>query len=118
MARKKREIQKRKKQVDSGTDNVHAAQGAGTGSDLSGFADAGHVKVQEPDRGKMQETPKTAEKIVSTVDPGAVVKDNWFSKNKENLLLGLLVIYVILLGLGTVGELFEIEWILNLPLFK
>jgi hypothetical protein len=30
----------------------------------------------------------------------------------------MLVVYVLLLGLGTAGELFEIEWILNLPLFK
>lgn len=42
----------------------------------------------------------------------------WFYQNRENLLLGLLVFYVLLLGLGTAGELFEIEWILNLPVFK
>ena len=30
----------------------------------------------------------------------------------------ILALYVFFLGLGTVGELFEIEWILNLPLFK
>ena len=42
----------------------------------------------------------------------------WLGRNKENLLLGMLILYVMLLGLGTVGELFEIEWILNLPLFK
>lgn len=44
--------------------------------------------------------------------------DSWFGRNKENFLLGLLILYVLLLGLGTVGELFEIEWILNLPLFR
>lgn len=37
---------------------------------------------------------------------------------KENLLLVVLILYVFLLGLGTVGELFEVEAILNLPLFK
>ncbi len=37
---------------------------------------------------------------------------------KENLLLGALVIYVLLLALGTAGELFEVDWILGLPLFK
>jgi hypothetical protein len=42
----------------------------------------------------------------------------WFGKNKENFLLALLVLYVLLLGLGTVGELFETEWILNLPIFR
>ncbi|MDF1524890.1 MAG: hypothetical protein P1S59_01290 [bacterium] len=48
----------------------------------------------------------------------AVAADSWLGQNKENFLLGLLVLYVFLLGLGTVGELFEIEWILNLPLFR
>ena len=47
-----------------------------------------------------------------------VAQGSWLGKNKENLLLGMLVVYVLLLGLGTVGELFEIEWILNLPLFR
>jgi len=42
----------------------------------------------------------------------------WFYQNRENLLLGILVLYVLLLGLGTAGELFEIEWVLNLPIFK
>jgi hypothetical protein len=42
----------------------------------------------------------------------------WMARNKENLLLGALILYVLLLGLGTAGELFEIEWILNLPIFK
>jgi len=43
---------------------------------------------------------------------------SWLSMNRENLLLGILVLYVLLLGLGTAGELFEIEWVLNLPIFK
>ncbi|MFV2082409.1 MAG: hypothetical protein ACC669_11160 [bacterium] len=42
----------------------------------------------------------------------------WLSRNRENLLLGVLALYVLLLGLGTTGELFEIEWILNLPIFR
>ena len=42
----------------------------------------------------------------------------WMARNKENMLLGALILYVLLLGLGTAGELFEIEWILNLPIFK
>ncbi len=42
----------------------------------------------------------------------------WMARNKENMLLGALILYVLLLGLGTTGELFEIEWILNLPIFK
>ena len=45
-------------------------------------------------------------------------KENDFSRVRENLLLGALVLYVFLLGLGTLGEVFEVEWILNLPLFR
>jgi hypothetical protein len=46
------------------------------------------------------------------------MKNQVFSRGRENLLLGLLIVYVLLLGLGTFGELFEVEWILNLPLFR
>ena len=49
---------------------------------------------------------------------GQAVPSGWFGQHKDNLLLGLLVFYVLLLGLGTVGELFEIVWILDLPLFR
>jgi multidrug efflux pump subunit AcrA (membrane-fusion protein) len=56
-----------------------------------------------------REEPATPAKAEST---------GWFAQNKENLLLGMLVLYVFLLGLGTMGELFEIEWILNLWLFR
>jgi hypothetical protein len=43
---------------------------------------------------------------------------NFFQKNKEKFGLGALVVYVFLLGLGTIGEIWEIEWILDLPLFR
>ena len=43
---------------------------------------------------------------------------NFFQKNKAKFGLGALVAYVLLLGLGTVGEIWEIEWILDLPLFR
>ena len=43
---------------------------------------------------------------------------NFFKKNKEKLGLGALVVYILLLGLGTIGEIWEIEWILDLPLFR
>jgi hypothetical protein len=39
-------------------------------------------------------------------------------KHKGQIGIGLLVLYVFLLGLGTVGEVWEIEWILDLPLFR
>jgi len=42
----------------------------------------------------------------------------FFSKYKSEMGLTLLIIYVILLGLGTIGELFDIEWILDLPIFR
>ena len=45
-------------------------------------------------------------------------KENFFTKYKSEILLGILILYVLLLGLGTVGEVFKIEWILNLPIFK
>ena len=45
-------------------------------------------------------------------------EQNFFQKNKEKLGLGALVVYVFLLGLGTIGEIWEIEWILDLPLFR
>tara|TARA_B100001123_G_C14358846_1_gene650096 strand:- start:213 stop:380 length:168 start_codon:yes stop_codon:yes gene_type:complete len=43
---------------------------------------------------------------------------SFFQKNKEKLGLGALLAYLLLLGLGTIGEIWEIEWILNLPLFR
>jgi hypothetical protein len=45
-------------------------------------------------------------------------EQNFFQKNKAKFGLGVLVAYVLLLGLGTVGEIWEIEWILDLPLFR
>ncbi len=32
--------------------------------------------------------------------------------------LAVLILYVFLLGLGTVGEVWDIEWILDLPIFR
>jgi hypothetical protein len=40
------------------------------------------------------------------------------SKYKGEIGLSLLVLYVFLLGLGTVGEVWSIEWILDLPIFR
>ena len=45
-------------------------------------------------------------------------EQNFFQKNKENFGLGALLVYVLLLGLGTIGEIWEVEWILDLPLFR
>ena len=42
----------------------------------------------------------------------------FFNKYKSEIGLTILIIYVILLGLGTIGELFDVEWILDLPIFR
>ena len=42
----------------------------------------------------------------------------YFEKYKDQLILGLFFVYLLILGLGVIGELFDIQWILNLPLFK
>ena len=42
----------------------------------------------------------------------------FFQTYKSQMGIGLLFLYVFLLGLGTVGEIWEIEWILDLPLFR
>jgi hypothetical protein len=81
--------------------------------------------VLQPDGSKAVSEPAVA--APKPVERGArdagvmkaeAVSSGWFGQYKDNLLLGLLVIYVLLLGLGTVGELFEIEWVLDLPLFR
>ncbi len=53
-----------------------------------------------------------------TSTSGRSGEQNFFQKNKEKFGLGALVVYVFLLGLGTIGEIWEIEWILDLPLFR
>ena len=40
------------------------------------------------------------------------------SKYKGEIGLSVLILYVFLLGLGTVGEVWDIEWILDLPIFR
>jgi len=39
-------------------------------------------------------------------------------KYKSEIGLALLTLYILLLALGTVGELWDIEWILDLPIFR
>ncbi len=53
-----------------------------------------------------------------TSTPERSGEQNFFKKNKEKLGLGALVVYVFLLGLGTIGEIWEIDWILDLPLLR
>ena len=40
------------------------------------------------------------------------------SKYKGEIGLGFLILYVFLLGLGTVGEVWDVEWILDLLIFR
>ena len=40
------------------------------------------------------------------------------SKYKGEIGLSFLVLYVFLLGLGTIGEVWSVEWILDLPIFR
>lgn len=37
---------------------------------------------------------------------------------KGEIGMAILILYVFLLGLGTVGELWDVEWILDLPIFR
>ena len=42
----------------------------------------------------------------------------FFSDHKGKIGLGFLIVYVCLLGFGTIGELWDVEWILDLPIFR
>lgn len=41
----------------------------------------------------------------------------YLAQYKNEIFLLILILYVITLGIGVIGELFDIEWILKLPLF-
>ena len=43
---------------------------------------------------------------------------HYVEKYKSGIGLTLLVLYVLLLSLGTIGEIWEVEWILDLPVFR
>ena len=53
-------------------------------------------------------------------DEGSMIQKikDFFNKYKAEIGITVLIIYVLLLGLGTIGELFDIEWILDLPIFR
>ena len=44
--------------------------------------------------------------------------DGFLKRNQDSLLLALLVVYVVLLAIGTVAELFHIESILRWPIYR
>jgi hypothetical protein len=134
MSKRKREIKKRKQLAEDVREDESFLT-TESAEDIEIAQDSEHGEP-DPEDLRPPESPIDDSQIVSTPAPPPVRKpvpkketsdrqpkataatDSWFGKNKENFLLGLLILYVLLLGLGTVGELFEIEWILNLPLFR
>jgi len=57
----------------------------------------------------------------SNVSEGAAVSpssSSFWNRYKAEMGLAAVVLYVFLLALGTIGELFDVEWILDLPLFR
>ena len=137
MSRRRREIQKRK-QLQEQTDQLEEQSNASAAeqedivveadepdlpdSFVSGPGepefDDGDIVAPSPRAPKVSQKKSRKSKAEKPVAEKRPDEASWLGQNKENLLLGMLVLYVFLLGLGTVGELFEIEWILNLPLFR
>lgn len=67
--------------------------------------------------------PENAAQETPQPQPGAQAGSlhrlrQWGRDNKAQIWLTILVAYVFLLGLGTVGEIWDVEWILELPLFR
>ena len=134
MSKRKREIKKRKQLAEDVREDESLLT-TESAEDIEIAQDSGHGEP-DPEDLRPSESPIDDSQIVTKpVVPApkkrgqkketsgqqpkaAVAGDSWLGRNKENFLLGLLILYVLLLGLGTVGELFEIEWILNLPLFR
>jgi hypothetical protein len=42
----------------------------------------------------------------------------WWATHRQQVGVAIFCLYVALLLLGTIGELFDVEWILNLPLWS
>ena len=42
----------------------------------------------------------------------------FYREKGNNMICFLLLLYILVLGLGVVGEVFNIKWILNLPIFR
>tara|TARA_B100000315_G_scaffold113469_1_gene104032 strand:- start:329 stop:544 length:216 start_codon:yes stop_codon:yes gene_type:complete len=43
---------------------------------------------------------------------------SFWEKYKGEIGIGIMVIYLLLLGLGTIGEIWEVDWILDLAIFR
>ena len=61
------------------------------------------------------------DKTPAQKSPAATAADTafgaWLRRHKTEIGLGLLGLYVLLLAVGTVAELFDIKWILSLPIY-
>ncbi|NOY86292.1 MAG: hypothetical protein GXP52_03190 [Deltaproteobacteria bacterium] len=122
MAKRRRQIKKQRKVSERINTDPRAADEVAEDVDEQ-VPDEELIRPQEERRG---ERAVDSEAQISRGDPGGHVRDDgaysisggWFAANKENILFGFLLLYVLLLGLGTAGELFEVEWILHLPIFK
>ncbi len=62
---------------------------------------------------------------METIEPDKEKPDQLFqrvkvlgSKYKGEIGLSILFLYVFLLALGTIGEVWDVEWILDLPIFR
>ncbi len=66
----------------------------------------------------MNDQPDKTNVPIEEPDADAVKLLAFWNQNKGRLGLGLLVGYLALLALGTLGEVFDIEGILNLPMFR
>jgi len=42
----------------------------------------------------------------------------YFKKHKQNLIFAVLVAYIVILGIGVIAELFHIQWVLDMPIYK
>ena len=135
MTKRKREIQKRKKLLDepwkkddpsTATPADDVEPSTDQGEDVAVTAEArpmgpageGSRIAAPPAVTRAKEKPAHRKAEPDHRQGEGTAGRGWLARNRENVLLGMLVIYVLLLGLGTAGELFEVEWILNLPLFK
>lgn len=65
-----------------------------------------------------EKAPRPAAPPSRQPHPSGAAGSTLSTELKENILLGVLILYVLLLAVGTAGELFELDWILGLPLFK
>jgi hypothetical protein len=128
MSKRKKEIQKRKRLADDGPED-NGVEGSIPQKDLTDDASAPgqtrHEAQTSPSAGdkkkadsKLSPGPrKTSEKRKPDTGRRASAEDGT-GKGRETFLLLLLVLYVLVLGLGTAGELFEIQWILDLSIFR